>query len=51
MRVNISLDTIDRKKYKQITHGGDIQEVFKGIEAANKAELSNQNKLRYQKNN
>ncbi len=40
MRVNISLDTIDSVKYRQITRGGDIQEVFKGIEAANEAGLS-----------
>jgi len=38
-RVNISLDTIDPEKYKQITRGGDIQEVFEGIEAAKKAGL------------
>lgn len=40
MRVNISLDTIDPEKYKQITRGGDIREVFDGIEAANKAGLT-----------
>lgn len=40
MRVNISLDTIDPKKYKQITRGGNIQEVFDGIESAVNAGLS-----------
>lgn len=39
-RVNISLDTTDAKKFKEISRGGDIQEVFKGIEAARKADLS-----------
>lgn len=33
-RVNISLDTLDPEKYRQITRGGDIQQVFAGIEAA-----------------
>jgi len=35
-RVNISLDTLKKDKYKDITRGGDISEVFKGIEAAKK---------------
>ncbi|MCG8409748.1 MAG: radical SAM protein [Bacteroidales bacterium] len=38
-RVNISLDTMNPEKYKQITRGGDIQKVFEGIEAAKKAGL------------
>ena len=38
-RVNISLDTIDPEKYRQITRLGDIQQVFRGIEAARKAGL------------
>jgi len=38
-RVNISLDTIDPEKFSQITRGGDIQNVFAGIEAAKKARL------------
>ena len=38
-RVNISLDTMDAEKYKQITRLGDINDVFKGIEAAKKAGL------------
>ena len=32
--VNISCDTLDKKKYKKITRGGDIQNVLKGIDAA-----------------
>jgi GTP 3',8-cyclase len=33
-RINISLDTVDPVKYREITRGGDIQRVFAGIEAA-----------------
>lgn len=33
-RVNISLDTLDEKKYSQITRGGRLQDVLEGIEAA-----------------
>lgn len=39
-RVNISLDTVDEKKFAHITRGGDIQKVFRGIEAARRAGLS-----------
>jgi len=38
-RVNISLDTINAIKFKEITRGGDINKVFKGIEAAKNAGL------------
>jgi len=38
-RVNISLDTLDAEKYRQITRLGDIRDVFRGIEAARKAGL------------
>lgn len=38
-RVNISLDTMDSEKFRQLTRGGDIQKVFDGIEAAKKAGL------------
>jgi len=38
-RVNISLDTMDAERYKNITRLGDITQVFKGIEAAKKANL------------
>ncbi|MFO7980682.1 MAG: radical SAM protein [Candidatus Aminicenantes bacterium] len=40
-RVNVSLDTLDAQKYKQLTRGGDIQKVFSGIEAVKKAGFSN----------
>ena len=39
-RVNISLDTLDSERYKEITRGGDIRQVKKGIEAAMKAGLN-----------
>lgn len=39
-RVNISLDTLDEKKFSWITRGGKLQDVFKGIEAAKDAGLS-----------
>jgi cyclic pyranopterin phosphate synthase len=38
-RVNISLDTIDPEKFTYITRSGNINHVFKGIEAAKKAAL------------
>lgn len=38
-RINISLDTMDPVKYSNITRGGDINNVFAGIEAAKKAGL------------
>ena len=39
-RVNISLDTLNPEKYKELTRDGDINKVFDGIEAAKKAGLS-----------
>lgn len=39
-RVNISLDTVDPVKFTEITRGGDLAAVFRGIEAARKAGLS-----------
>lgn len=39
-RVNISLDTIDERKFATITRGGNISEVKKGIEAAKQAGLN-----------
>lgn len=38
-RVNISLDSMNPEKYKQITRGGDIQKVFEGIKSAKSAGL------------
>ena len=39
-RVNISLDTLDPKKFKRITRGGEIERVWKGIAAAEQAGLA-----------
>ena len=39
-RVNISLDTLNPEKYKEITRGGDIQKVLEGIEEAKKVGLT-----------
>lgn len=39
-RVNISLDTVDPDKFREITRGGDIRRVFRGIRAAKEAGLS-----------
>ena len=39
-RINVSLDTTDPEKYKLITRGGSIGNVFKGIEASVKAGLA-----------
>jgi cyclic pyranopterin phosphate synthase len=39
-RVNVSLDTLDPDRYREITRGGEIRRVFKGIEAALTAGLS-----------
>ncbi len=36
-RINISLDTLDAEKFKQITRTGDLKKVLKGIEAAKKS--------------
>jgi len=38
-RVNISLDTLSEKHYAEITRGGDIHKVFRGIDAARDAGL------------
>ena len=38
-RVNISLDTLSAEKFKATTRGGDIQDVFNGIQAAKEAGL------------
>jgi cyclic pyranopterin phosphate synthase len=39
-RVNISLDTTDPEQFFEITRGGNIHNVFEGIEAAKKAGLT-----------
>ena len=38
-RINISLDTLKPQKFREITRGGEISHVFRGIEAAQKAGL------------
>lgn len=38
-RINISLDTIDPERFRQITRGGDINAVLRGIEAAHDSGL------------
>ena len=39
-RINISLDTLDEKKYAYITRGGNLKDVLEGIEAAKKEGLT-----------
>ncbi len=39
-RVNISLDSINPQKYREITRGGDVNMVFRGIKAAKKVGLN-----------
>jgi cyclic pyranopterin phosphate synthase len=39
-RINISLDSLDKDKYFQITRGGHLDDVFRGIAAAEKAGFS-----------
>ncbi len=38
-RINVSLDTLDRAKFKQITRWGELGKVMDGIEAAERAGL------------
>lgn len=40
MRVNISMDSADPSRYSQITRGGDLIMVFKGIDASMEAGLN-----------
>lgn len=39
-RVNISLDTLDKEKFKKITRGGDLNKVLAGIKAAKDAGMT-----------
>lgn len=39
-RVNVSLDTLDKNRYSEITRGGIIDHVFKGLDAAREAGLT-----------
>ncbi len=38
-RINVSLDTMDADKFREITRGGELRKVLHGIEAARKAGL------------
>ena len=38
-RVNVSFDTVDQEKYRDLTGGGDLKMVIRGIDAAEKAGL------------
>jgi len=38
-RVNISLDSLRQERYREITRGGELDDVMRGIEAAEKAGL------------
>ncbi|HWQ46880.1 MAG TPA: GTP 3',8-cyclase MoaA [Longilinea sp.] len=38
-RINVSLDTLDKEKFRRITRGGDIDRVMDGIHAAESAGL------------
>jgi cyclic pyranopterin phosphate synthase len=40
MRINISLDSLDKKRFTEITGGGDLNQVLEGIDAALDAGLS-----------
>ncbi|MDR3278818.1 MAG: GTP 3',8-cyclase MoaA [Oscillospiraceae bacterium] len=40
-RLNISLDTLDPEKYREITRGGDLSDALRGIEAARDAGFDN----------
>ena len=39
-RINISLDTLDKDKYKEITRGGDLSKVLEAIEEAKRVGLT-----------
>lgn len=39
-RINISLDTLDEKKYSEVTRGGKLSDALRGIEAAIRAGMS-----------
>lgn len=39
-RVNISLDTLDEEKYREITRGGELQRVLNGIKTAKEVGLT-----------
>jgi GTP 3',8-cyclase len=39
-RINVSLDTLKKDKFKAITRGGSLEQVWRGIEAAERAGLA-----------
>lgn len=39
-RVNVSLDTLDERKFRRITRGGDVRDVLTGLDAAQAAGLA-----------
>jgi len=39
-RINISMDSLDPEKYREITRGGELSRVWEGIKAAERAGLS-----------
>ncbi len=39
-RINVSLDTLDPEKFRTVTRGGSLEQVWRGIRAAEKAGLS-----------
>lgn len=39
-RINVSLDTFMPERYREITRGGDINQVFRGLEAAQQSGLN-----------
>jgi len=39
-RINISLDSLKEDRYREITRGGDLKRVWKGIDAAKNARIS-----------
>ncbi|HSR12503.1 MAG TPA: GTP 3',8-cyclase MoaA, partial [Thermodesulfobacteriota bacterium] len=39
-RINVSMDSLDAEKYRRITRGGDLDAVWRGIEAARRVGIS-----------
>jgi len=39
-RVNVSMDTLDKEKFRELTRWGDLNQVMRGIDAAQQAGLS-----------
>ena len=43
-RINVSLDTLDQKKYLKITRGGNLEQVLEGLNIAKKNWFENKDK-------